>query len=337
MNVLFMTIGSRRTPSTRFRVKQYLPLFKQANIPFRHVPIPHATVKRVSLVQHLRWADVIFLQKKLFSLIELKLIMYFRKPLIFDMDDVVFYEHPLYANTKKGKRKIQESKKRFNAILKSANTIIVGNETLAKDIEQFGKKTEILPTPVNTYLFHPNEKTDGENLIVGWIGTSRNLYYFDLIKSPLQKIAVDFPSFRLHLICDKPKEILGVPIVNIKWSKQNEISELQKCTIGIMPLTDDIYSRGKCGFKLLQYMSLGMSTVSSPIGMNSKIVSHGKDGFLANSELEWEEMLRKLLQSQSLRHSIGKAARQKVLQHYSLKKAFPILLDIIKKSYEANF
>ena len=134
MKLLFLTIGSQRTPSTRFRVKQYFPLFDQTHFSYRHLPIPHATLKRVSLISHLHWADIIFLQKKLFSRIELTLLNCFHKPIIYDMDDVVFHEHPLYAETRQGYRTIKRNKTRFRNSLRSAATIIVGNEYLAEEI-----------------------------------------------------------------------------------------------------------------------------------------------------------------------------------------------------------
>ncbi|MFC1853844.1 glycosyltransferase family 4 protein [candidate division CSSED10-310 bacterium] len=337
MKILFLTIGSEKTPSTRFRVKQYFPLLEQAHVEFRHVPIPHATLKRISLLKHLSWSDIVFLQKKLFSVWELGLIKRFQRPLIFDMDDVIFQEHPVDAGTARSERKITRKKNRFKATLEAADIIITGNESLAADVERYGHQAIILPTPVDTDRFIPRQTaSQQQHIVIGWIGTTRNLYYLDLIAQPLQNLCHRFPHIAVRLVSDGTKTLPGVRVENKAWTAQDEVSELQQFDIGVMPLTDDIYSRGKCGFKLLQYMSIGLPTVSSPVGVNRDIIDHSVDGFLANTALEWEDCLAHLIQKAELRRNMAREARKKVVAHYSVKALFPRFLDILQKTYRQD-
>jgi glycosyltransferase involved in cell wall biosynthesis len=332
MNVLFLTIGSKTTPSTRFRVKPYFPFLDAEKIFYRHLPIPHATHKRLVLLGHLGWADIVFLQKKLFSLVELNVLKRFKRPIIFDMDDVIFHEHPQNADSRRGRRKITRNRMRFEAIVQSARLVIAGNATLAEDVRTRGGCVSILPTPVDTDNYTPSNRSNNatDPIVVGWIGTASNLYYLNPIVGILARLSQRFPNVIVRLVCNKAIDMPGVRLENRRWSEENEICDLQGFHIGIMPLSDDIYSRGKCGFKLLQYMSVGLPTVSSPVGMNNTIVEHGRDGFLADTPLEWEARLTDLIRSAALRHSLGIAARQKVVEHYSVKTVFPSFLSILK-------
>lgn len=333
MKILFLTIGSQKTPSTRFRIKSYFPSFDRAGITYVFAPIPHGTVQRFSLLPKIAAADVIFLQKKLFSSIELKLITSFHKPLLFDMDDVIFHEHPLYAETKRGKKRIVQQKKRFEMTLGASDCVIVGNQYLADDLARYGVHAQILPTPVDTELFVPAVRGEKEeNLVIGWIGTKRNLYYLDQLISVFRKVKKEFPKVTFRFISDGVKEFEDIPVENQAWSAEREISDLQGFDIGIMPLTDDIYSRGKCGFKLLQYMSVGLATVCSPIGVNRHIVQHGTNGFVAQSDEDWYNALKTLILDDRLRKTMGARARVLVEEHYSVTVLFPRLLDIIRKT-----
>jgi glycosyltransferase involved in cell wall biosynthesis len=337
MRILFLTIGSERTPSTRFRVKQYFTLLEQAGVEFRHQPIPHATLKRFRLLREIRWAEIIFLQKKLFSMPELWILRRFSRPIIFDMDDVIFHEHPLYADTARGIRRIRQQKKRFLAHLLAAKIIITGNQNLAHDVAELGFRSVILPTPVDTDRFVPGpadaiHDSFTDRLVVGWIGTARNLYYLDLVREPLQRLMERFPNLEIRLVSDGVKTLDGLRIENRPWSESGEVNQLQQFDLGIMPLTDDIYSRGKCGFKLLQYMSVGIPTVASPVGVNSLIIEHGVDGFLAESESDWESCLSKLIESPELRRAMSAKSRRKVVEHYSVKVLFPEFLRILESA-----
>ncbi|MBN2382312.1 glycosyltransferase family 4 protein [bacterium] len=339
MNILFLTIGSQRTPSTRFRVKQYLPLFEKSGAAVRHVPIPHATLKRIGLFPHLRWADVIFLQKKLFSRLELGILSSFDCPIIYDLDDVVFHEHPLYAGTRHGRKVITKNQVRFRAVLGAATTIIAGNTSLAEDIARYGYKAFIIPTAVDTDRYAPIACSDSTPVstrhpIIGWIGTRRNLYYLESIKGALARVIERHPQTRLRIICDNDKPLPDLPAEMVRWREETELDELRRFTIGIMPLTDDQYSRGKCGFKLLQYMSLGLPTVSSPIGVNRDIIEPGLDGLLASTEEEWSQGLNRLLENGEQAVRMGLLARQKVVERYSVRNLFPILDRIIKDTVE---
>ena len=148
----------------------------------------------------------------------------------------------------------------------------------------------------------------------------------------LQILAQKHPII-LHIISSGSVELENIPTRVIPWSLKDEQYNLRSIDIGIMPLYDNTYNRGKCGFKLLQYMALGIPSVSSPVGVNSQIINHGENGFLASSTTDWVKSIQVLIENRNLYEKIHKKSRQKVIESYSLKKYIPVFENIFKRFY----
>lgn len=238
---------------------------------------------------------------------------------IFDLDDALMIRQ----------------RRKINKICNLADLVIVGNEYLRKKLRLEQGKCIVIPTPVNTSLGRTNpRKTDNMKIIIGWIGTATNYKYVYEIETTIARILEKYPNVEIRFVGGPDRFIFpslrSERIVFFQWSEEKEQTQLSSFDIGIMPLTDDPWTKGKCSFKLLQYMSVGIPVVASPVGMNNEVIDHGTNGFLAASFNEWEESLSMLIESYSLRMKIGRNGREKVIKSYSLKRCSNKFIKTIK-------
>ena len=337
MRLLFLTIGKRITPSTRFRVEQYIKYLEADGIECTVKNIPHSNFQRFSLLKKMSDFSAVIIQKKLFSALEIYLLKRANKNIIYDFDDLVTGEHPIHGLTPKVIKVMKRNEKRFFSTLKSARGVIAGNYFLQKMALLHNQNVAVVPTPVEMKNLPIKKVSQKDNLIIGWIGTKSNLFYLDHYKSAWQEISKKFPKTALKIVCSIPYERndIGITVINKEWSAEDETSDLLSFDVGIMPLTDDDWSKGKCGFKLLQYMAVGLPTVASAIGTNVEITKHGVNGFLANSDAEWVESLSKLLTDAELRKNMGAKARIFVDEKYSVRVCKDRLITAIKSFINA--
>jgi glycosyltransferase involved in cell wall biosynthesis len=188
----------------------------------------------------------------------------------------------------------------------------------------------VLPTPIDTERFVPQEPrlSQSARTIIGWIGNPTGVPYLDELANSLRGLA-KVHDFEVHVVggtweCD------GVKVVCRDWSRDTEVQDTQSFDIGVMPLPDSEWTRGKCSFKLIQYMSCGIPAVASPVGMNREVIREGVNGFVAGSEDEWVEKLGKLLENEGLRRRMGEAGRSLVVQEYSVKALGPRFVEVLR-------
>lgn len=329
MKVVFLTIGVRKTPSTRFRVKQYLDGLLKDGFEVYQFPVPHAFLKRVMILHHLYRNDVVVIQKKLFSSYELSIMKAINSKIIYDFDDNVMVEHPMHEINACLERKLLKNKKRFITTLRSVRCVIAGNGYLKGLAEPYNPNITVLPTPIDTQKYAPGKLKRREEVVIGWIGTRSNLFYLKEIEQTLKQVTSKYANVRFKVVCDQEFKAEGMDTIYKAWNPETEVSDLQDFDIGIMPLTDDTWSQGKCGFKLLQYMSVGIPVVASPIGANNDIVAHGVNGFLARTNDEWMKCLSKLIEEEDLRSRLGIAGRKTVEEHYSVQACLKSLEDVL--------
>jgi len=199
-----------------------------------------------------------------------------------------------------------------------------GNVYLAEYAKQFNPNVIVNPTTIDTNLRHNLTKDEliatisNSSLVVGWTGSHSTLKYLKTIESTLRSIETRFEQVRFLIIADRQPQ-LNIPRLDfIKWNKESEVEDLLKIDIGIMPLPEDDWTKGKCGFKALQYMSLGIPAVASPVGVNTEIIDHGMNGFLCQTEEDWLQCLEKLITEASLRKKMGIEGRKKIISNYSV-------------------
>ena len=202
--------------------------------------------------------------------------------------------------------------------IKWAGKVSAGNEFLATYAREYNSKVRIIPTTIDTENHH-NSFIDYslKTLTIGWTGTHTTLRYL-LPLLPVFKSISEKYNVQLMVISNENPHFDLVNFKFIQWKKESEIEDLKKISIGLMPLEMDQWSEGKCGFKGLQYMALGIPTVVSPVGVNTKIVEHGINGFLAKDLEEWKAYLEQLILNSELRERIGRNGREKVISEFSV-------------------
>lgn len=332
--VLFI-IKNKNEASSRFRVFSYLNHLEQdfevsffyAEYKNNKVPkMLRSLVKRfrfITLVNLVRKNDIIFMQRPMSvdgnkSTFFEWLFTRFNKNLIFDYDDAIFVQNPT----------------KMKSLVSLSRACICGNDYLADFAKQYNPNTYIIPTPIDTDKFVSNKPVSEESITIGWTGTSGNYAYFttDMIQD-IKDVLRKYPHVNFLFICDRePNEKFDFPYTFIKWSDETEVSDLKKIDIGLMPLIDSPWTKGKCGFKLIQYGSISIPSVASNVGVNSKVILDKKSGFLINEERpNWAELLERLINGQALRESMGKTAREHIENIYSVHTNYPKLKTILEE------
>lgn len=242
----------------------------------------------------------------------------FRKKIIYDFDDAIW----LTDNHSEGNLiRFFKWRSKVAATCRWSYKISCGNAFLAEYARNFNTNVIVNPTTIDTENVHnpalfpiPERKA----VTIGWTGSHSTLKYLLSLRNVLQRIEQEFQHVNILIIADREPPLELTRLTFRKWSTKTEIADLMEIDIGIMPLPDDEWSKGKCGFKALQYMALEKPAVVSPVGVNSEIINDSTDGYLANSEEEWHDKLTQLIMEPQLRQKIGKCARHKVLSCYSV-------------------
>ena len=351
MKVALLTKYGNLAASTRQRFEQYRPYLKGAGFELeQHTLLNNNYLKQLygdgpkdrgnitlSYLKRLRWlaskpdVDLIWLHCELFpylpGLAE-GLATLAGKPIVYDFDDAVFHNYDL--NPRWQVRHFL-GRKLYTTIGKAEMTFC-GNEYLANYARPLCSRAEIVPTVLDSAIFYPalSERLENCTLKIGWIGSPStwNEYLYSMLPM-LTHVAASEGSQISIMGADKNAE--PHPLLEfVEWSEAGEVSFLQALDIGIMPLTDTPWARGKCGYKLIQYMACGVPVIASPVGVNCDIVEHGVNGFLAETDEEWREAIRTLLHDPVLRSKMGAAGRKKVEEHYSLKVWGPRVVKMLR-------
>ena len=275
-------------------------------------------VRRLHLAEtYLHRFDVIYIDREIFDTPSCAFELQFKKRspcLVLDVDDAVFLRYP----------------EKFDKLVAMSDLLVAGNSMLRERFQNVHPHILIMPTCIDLDEYRvSDQKPINSPPIVGWMGTTTNLSYLKIVATALRKLAT-LCDFELRLVAgeDHPlKEIdlSGVKIRFIPWNPRTEVAEMAKFDVGIMPLRDDEWSKYKCGLKLLQYMSLGIPGVASPVGVNAEIIDTGVNGFLSSDDETWVAALHTLVTDAALRRSMGQAARKTVEERYSLDVNVPRL------------
>ncbi len=264
----------------------------------------------------LRHADVTVLQQIKLSAPEAWLLRRFTPHAIFDLDDAIYVRKPRRLGDPADEGAWRRAK--FRATCRAMDAVVVGNEVLEAEARKAGRPVIVLPTALDPSRYVPATTDPALPPTVVWIGSPENLVYLELVRPALRALGTRFPDLVLKVICSAFPDWPEIRIERVPWSAATETTAIATAHAGIMPLTDDAWSRGKCAFKLLQYMAAGLPCVASPVGANSAAVIDGVTGFLADSDLAWESALGTLLASAPLRQAMGSAGRRHLDEHYAV-------------------
>ena len=346
MKVMFFTKYSRKGASSRYRTYQYLsylrfqglevdvsPLFGDEYLAWLYagdrIPKRYLLMRLLSRVRDVLRAskyDVIVVEKELLPHVPsgLEHVLRWLNPnIVADYDDAIFAN---YQNTLLLKRKIA-------TVIRLSKAVNAGNSYLASYAREFNTNVNLIPTVVDLdkYESKRSYEIQPDKVVIGWIGTPITSKYLFEIKDALSTLAERYPITLRCIGTSHAFTMKGVEVENITWEESTEASKILTFDIGIMPLTDDPFARGKCGLKLIQYMACGIPAIASPVGVNKDIICNGENGLLAGSEEEWVNQVSLLIQDRHLRKRIGIKGRQTVRERYSLEVVAPQLLAIYRR------
>lgn len=342
MKILFIVpYPHGEAPSQRFRFEQYYPALDKAGHEYEIAPflddktwqilykpghklakamgILSGFVRRKLLMFRVRKFDYVFLHREAAPvgppIFEWFMAKVLGAKIIYDFDDAIWLantsEHNKIAAGLKWHQKVDN-------ICKWAHKVSCGNEYLCDHARQLNNNVVLNPTTIDTEHHHNQIKNQHTpKVVIGWTGTHSTVEYLDDLVPVLRKLEQEL-DFEFRVISNREPDFELQSMVYVPWQKETEIADLLQFNFGVMPLTDDKWAKGKCGFKALQYMSLGMPAVVSPVGVNTRIVTDGKDGFLCSTPETWEMALRKLICDETLRVQMGAAARQKIEDQFSV-------------------
>ncbi len=333
----------KRAPSQRFRVEAYEPVLQEHNVsyeidsfmdeatwqiifkPGHHLKkatgILNGFFRRIKHVFKARKFDYIFIHREAAPLgpplFEWVLAVVMRKKIIYDFDDAIWIPNISTNN------KIAVNLKAFwkiKYICKWSYTVTGGNEYLNDYARRQGaQRTVFLPTCVDIERKHNKIKQHSNHKpVVGWTGSHSTLFYLDQIIPLIKELQQEY-DFSFLVIADKKPMLDLKDWQYIQWNEKTEGEDLLRMDIGIMPLKTDAWSEGKCGFKLIQYLSCGIPAIADPIGVNKEIIDEGKNGFLCSNREEWKQKLLLLIGNAELRKQFGINGRDKIIKEYSIQ------------------
>lgn len=323
MKLLILTNNPDR-PSFRQRIGVYLDTLQSSGIGCKCVVYPRANLARWKLLRHCRDFDAVFLHKK--RLNALDTLWLYRKGcrVIYDFDDAVMYDD---KQPDRPSRKRQNS---FQRTVRPVHLVIAGNTYLAEHARKFNANVDILPTGLCLDEYHcPIKQEKDDNLRLVWIGSKSTLSHLASIKPALEAIGSRFDNVVLRIICDVFFDLQNMKVEKCRWSLQTQAEELVTSDIGLAPLPDNRFTRGKCGFKILQYQAASLPVVTSPVGVNAKYVQQDSSGYIATDKSDWVQKLSRLIRDEGLRKRMGRQGYKHVCS-FDTRVLGARLVDIIK-------
>lgn len=348
VRVLFLNKYTAGGPSSRYRVLQFLPFLEargvEATVHALHddsylaarysgrsaspLYLARRTASRLSVLTTAPRYDLVFIQKEMFPhLLDVPEWWLARRgvPYVVDLDDAI---HLMYADAGGWKRPLRD---KIARVLTHARIVLAGNRYLEDYARRYNERVLFFPTVVDTDRFapgNPRDSAESRPVTVGWMGTPETVKYLDAILPAIEAAAASVPLSLLVVGGGAP--VSGRLTVRAKpWTEVTEADDLRAMDIGVMPLADDEWSKGKCALKLIQYMSAGVPSVTSPRGSATEFVRDGENAWLASDAREWSDRLCELAQSPQHREEMGRRARASVEAGYSLKVWGPRFADAL--------
>ncbi len=340
------------SPSQRYRLEQWEPLLRERGVEITYAPfedeelhtllyqpgllgkkvqlVTRGLNRRLSLLRRVKDYDLVYILREaaLFGPAIFERLIHQRGvPIVFDFDDAIFVS---YRSPSNGYLSYLKFASKTKTICRIASHVMVGNPYLAEYARQVNDRVTVIPSTIDTEKYRvPLSAEKSGPLVIGWTGSHSTVQHLDTLRGALKKLA-ERESFRLRVIGTATYECAPVDVEVIQWRAVSEVEDLTPIDIGVMPLPDDRWSKGKCGMKALQFMAMGIPTICSPVGVNADIIQDGLNGFLAGTEDEWVEKLSRLLRSAELRQRLGRAGRATIEQRYSAITQSPRVYEIFK-------
>ena len=351
MKVLLLSRYTEVGASSRHRSYQYLPFLRERGyeitvLPllsdmylkrlYSHQPLSlldlvRSYIRRVIHLLRLTRYDLIWLEYEAFPWIPYlfeSIFLNTRTPYIVDYDDAVFHRYDQHSSGIVN----QLLGTKIDRVMRGAALVIVGNEYIASRASDAGAiNIKLLPTTINLDKYRLQPPPQNQSFTIGWVGSPITSRYLKIVEEALITIQQK-SSMRLIVIGATNIRMSGIAYEPRPWSETTEIDEIANFDVGIMPLPDLPWERGKCGLKLIQYMACSRPVVASPVGVNRKIVEHNVNGFLASSTQDWISSLATLRDNPHLREKLGKTGREKIEKQYCTRVTAPLLASFLDEA-----
>jgi len=349
MKILLMSRYGHMGASSRVRFYQYIPYLKAEGI---HISVANllgnyyledlyldrrrrfgaligAYIRRLGYLLKSRRFDLVWMEYEILPWLPPwaeRVLSNLGIPYVVDYDDAIFHRYNMHPYSLV--RMLLGHK--IDVVMRGAALVTVGNEYLGRYAREAGAKRVVyIPSVIDLERYPINPAPRNRIFTIGWIGTPATQNYLHLIHQALIEVCKD-GNAQLILVGSNQTRLDGVPTENHIWSEETEVAEIQGFDVGIMPMPDEAWAKGKCGYKLIQYMACARPVVASPVGVARKIIEDEKNGFLAATTADWVKALRILQKDSGLRERMGKAGRAKVERHYSIQVTAPFLVSLFQ-------
>ncbi len=319
----------------RYRLSAFRPYLEQVGHTLELRPLGRRWWSRLWEMRRLCGANVI-LQRRLLPTLELALLRRTVNRLIFDLDDAIFLRDSFSPRGLHHPGRMR----RFAATARVSDAVVAGNSFLAEQAARSAghDRVHVIPTCVDPVRYVPRQAPTPRDqpLELVWVGSSSTLKGLERIAPLLEEIGQKVPGLRLKLICDRFLKLRHLPVVECRWSEVEESSQIAAGDIGISWIPDDLWSRGKCGLKVLQYLAAGLPVVANPVGVHPEMISPGENGYLAQTPQQWVEALTRLRWDVELRQRMGQAGRYRLESDYSVQAGARRWLEVLSQGRAPN-
>lgn len=317
MNILAL-VDAPEHVCCRYRVRAFAPALAAAGVDLQIEGLARGVLARTRQLRRANQYEAVLLQRKLLPGWQLRLLRSRAKRLLFDYDDAVMYRDSYSGQGTNSPRRAS----RFARTARLADLCLAGNRFLAQRAEEAGaRRVKVLPTCIDTDRYQPvpAENREAAGLDLVWIGSSSTLQGLEQRRELLERIGRDVAGARLRVICDRFPTFDALEVVRVPWSEATEAGALAAGDVGISWVPDDLWSRGKCGLKILQYQASGLPVIANPVGVHPEMIEPGASGFLATTDEEWVAALKVLAADPAACLRMGVAARRNVEEYYAVR------------------
>ena len=327
-SILFVARDPER-PSFRYRIAPAIEVLRQRGMRCRVELFPQTRYGRRlwDLRASLREASAVVIVKIQVAPPEAWWLRRLAGHLALDIDDAIYVRKPRGPLADPDDSWWRRAK--FRATCRSMDLIIAGNRHLAEAVKPYGARVEIVPTPIDCERYQQSAPDPARPPRMLWIGQPENLIYLEVLKPVIARLQACWPELKLRVVCSRFPDWDESMLERVTWSSESEVRALASADVGVMPLSDNEWTRGKCAFKLLQYMAAGLPCVAAPVGANREVVTHDYNGFLATTEADWYESLRRLFASPELRATFGMRGLARVRSDYNIPGAASRTAELI--------
>ncbi len=330
VKVLFLT-NKKDTPSTKWRVLQFIPHFERAGLACTVEEWPAGMLARLSTAGKASAYDLVFLQKRLLPKLLVNRLRKHSRALVFEFDDLLTLKKADDGSV----RDSPTRDRRFRRIVRLADAVVTTNDTLADIARRAAAdpaRVHVFPSVIDLSRWRPREGPGSKDeATIGWMGTPTNLPSMEILRVPLVRLCRRYEGLRVRIVCEEPLAMEGVRVEHKRYAAGEEVEDVRSFDIAVAPLVEDPWTRGKVSTKLLAYFAAGLPVVASDVAANRLYIRDGENGFLAGMLGQWEERLAKLVDDPELRRAVGARARESARRDYSIESAVPRYLALFER------